>query len=122
MIKGGFAPRELLLYVDSGDAFGVAAYTPSKPAETGGEEPAETAEENWKIGIMTNTVVQNEERIQAAQNILKKYGEEHVIHMTFPDKFMDEQETTIANLVSMASDPDVKALIICQAVQAQHRV
>ena len=28
---------------------------------------------------------------------------------------MDEQETTIANLVSMASDPDLKALIICQA-------
>jgi hypothetical protein len=71
---------------------------------------------NWKIGIMTNTVTQNEEEYRAAQNILAKYGEEHVIHMTFPDKFMDEQETTIANLVSMASDPDVKALIICQAV------
>ena len=36
--------------------------------------------------------------------------------MTFPDKFMDEQETTIANLVSMAADPDLKALVICQAV------
>jgi len=71
--------------------------------------------DNWKIGIMTNTVVQNEEEYRAAQNILAKYGEEHVIHMTFPDKFMDEQETTIANMVSMASDPDLKALIICQA-------
>ena len=71
---------------------------------------------NWKIGIMTNTVVQNEEEYRAAQNILAKYGPEHVIHMTSPDKFMDEQETTIANLVSMASDPDVKALIIVQAV------
>ena len=72
--------------------------------------------DNWKIGIMTNTVVQNEEEYRAAQNILAKYGPEHIIHMTFPDKFMDEQETTIANMVSMASDPDVKALIICQAV------
>lgn len=71
--------------------------------------------DNWKIGIMTNTVTQNEEEYRAAQNVLAKYGEEHIIHMTFPDKFMDEQETTIANLVSMASDPDVKALIICQA-------
>lgn len=71
--------------------------------------------DKWKIGIMTNTVTQNEEEYRAAQNVLAKYGEEHVIHMTFPDKFMDEQETTIANLVSMASDPDVKALIICQA-------
>ncbi len=71
--------------------------------------------DKWKIGIMTNTVTQNEEEYRAAQNVLAKYGEEHVIHMTFPDKFMDEQETTIANLVSMASDPDLKALIICQA-------
>lgn len=71
--------------------------------------------DKWKIGIMTNTVTQNEEEYRAAQNVLDKYGEEHIIHMTFPDKFMDEQETTIANLVSMASDPDLKALIICQA-------
>lgn len=80
------------------------------------EEPGGETEAAWKIGIMTNTVAQNEEEYRAAQEILARFGEEHVIHMTFPDKFMDEQETTIANLVSMASDPDVKALIICQAV------
>ncbi|MBP8718652.1 MAG: DUF3798 domain-containing protein [Candidatus Atribacteria bacterium] len=71
---------------------------------------------NWKIGIMTGTVTQGEEEFRAAQNVLAKYGPEHVIVMTYPDKFMDEQETTIANMVSMASDPDVKALVICQAV------
>lgn len=70
----------------------------------------------WKIGIMTNTVSQNEEEYRAAQNVLAKYGAEHVIHMTYPDKFMDEQETTIANAVSMASDPDLKALLFVQAV------
>ena len=73
-------------------------------------------QDNWKIGIMTNTVTQNEEEYRAAQNVLAKYGPEHVIHMTFPDKFMDEQETSIANLVSMASDPDMKVIIVCQAV------
>lgn len=90
----------------------------TEPQQTEGQEPpeAEEVEDNWKIGIMTNTVVQNEEEYRAAQNMLKKYGPEHIIHMTFPDKFMDEQETSIANLVSMASDPDVKALVICQAV------
>ena len=36
--------------------------------------------------------------------------------MTYPDKFMDEQGDYCCNMVSMASDPDVKALIICQAV------
>ncbi|MCT4619625.1 MAG: DUF3798 domain-containing protein [Marinisporobacter sp.] len=82
------------------------------------EEPAasESSGDNWKIGIMTGTVSQNEEEYRAAQNVLEKYGEEHVIVMTYPDKFMDEQETTIANVVSMASDPDVKAIIIVQAV------
>ncbi|QZY56295.1 DUF3798 domain-containing protein [Crassaminicella profunda] len=82
------------------------------------EEPAtaENSEGNWKIGIMTGTVSQNEEEYRAAQNVLEKYGEEHVIVMTYPDKFMDEQETTIANVVSMASDPDVKAIIIVQSV------
>jgi hypothetical protein len=75
-------------------------------------------QDKWKIGIITGTVTQGEEEFRAAQNVLAKYGPEHVILMTYPDKFMDEQETTIANLVSMASDPDVKALIICQAVPA----
>jgi len=73
-------------------------------------------QDKWKIGILTSTVTQNEEEFRAAQNVLAKYGPEHIIVMTYPDKFMDEQETTIANMVSMASDPDVKALIICQAV------
>lgn len=84
-----------------------------------GQKPAannQASEGNWKIGIMTGTVVQNEEEYRAAQNVVAKYGEEHVITMTYPPKFMDEQETTIANVVSMASDPDVKAIVICQAV------
>lgn len=103
----------------------LAACGGSAPAEetpatddTATETPAEdsAADDNWKIGIMTGTVSQNEEEYRAAQNVVNKYGEEHVMLMTYPDKFMDEQETTIANLVSMASDPDVKALIIVQAV------
>ncbi len=79
------------------------------------QEPADNGD-NWKIGIMTTTVVQNEEEYRAAQNVIAKFGADRVVHMTFPDKFMDEQETTIANMVSMASDPDVKALLIVQAV------
>lgn len=98
--------------------FGMVACGSQEVAEQPDEEqPAEEQQnDNWKIGIMTNTVVQNEEEYRAAENVIKKFGAEHVVHMTFPDKFMDEQETTIANMVSMASDPDVKALIIVQAV------
>lgn len=88
------------------------------PADSGSEAPAEdtAAASNFKIGIMTGTVSQNEEEYRAAENVQAKYGKDRVLIMTYPDKFMDEQETTIANLVSMASDPEVKALIIVQAV------
>ncbi|SKC43476.1 DUF3798 domain-containing protein [Maledivibacter halophilus] len=88
------------------------------PEEESSEETASDSgkDEKWKIGIMTGTVVQNEEEYNAAQNVLKEYGEEHIITMTYPPKFMDEQETTIANVTSMAADTDVKAIVICQAV------
>ncbi len=94
---------------------------------SGGDAPAETttaaaadsdkaSEGEWKIGILTGTVSQNEEEYRAAENVLKKYGDEHVVLKTYPDKFMDEQDTTISNIVELASDPDIKALIIVQAV------
>ncbi len=69
-----------------------------------------------KIGIMTGTVSQGEEEYRAGEEMIEKYGKDRVIHVTYPDKFMDEQETTISQIMSMASDPDVKAIIICQAI------
>jgi len=69
-----------------------------------------------KLGIMTGTVSQGEEEYRAAEEMVAKYGKENVIHVTYPNKFMDEQETTISQVVSMAADPDVKAILICQAV------
>ncbi|MCM1990017.1 DUF3798 domain-containing protein [Oceanirhabdus seepicola] len=69
----------------------------------------------YKIGIMTGTVTQNEEEYRAAQRVKAKYGD-MIIHQTSPDDFMKEQEVTISNVLSMASDPDVKAIIICQAI------
>ena len=76
----------------------------------------ETATDDWKIGILTGTVSQNEEEYRAAQAVVDKYGAEHVTVMTYPDKFMDEQETTIANVASMAAEENMKALLIIQAV------
>lgn len=87
--------------------------TPTTAAPT---TAAPVAEDDFKIGILTGTVSQNEEEYRAAQNVLAEYGEDMIVHMTYPDKFMDEQETTISNIVSMASDPKVKALVIVQAV------
>jgi hypothetical protein len=64
---------------------------------------------------MTGTVSQGEEEFRAAENMKAKYGDKIVI-TTYPDRFMQEQETTISNMMAMASDPDVKAIVMVQAV------
>ncbi|WP_099190780.1 DUF3798 domain-containing protein [Tepidibacter mesophilus] len=72
-------------------------------------------EEISKIGIMTGTVSQGEEEYRAAEKMKKKYGDKIVLQ-TYPDNFMKEQETTIANVMSMATDPQVKAIVIVQGI------
>lgn len=71
---------------------------------------------DFKVGIMTGTVSQGEDEYRGAERAIKKYGRDRIIHKTYPDNFMTEQETTVTQLVEMASDPDVKAIIIAQAI------
>lgn len=66
----------------------------------------------FKIGIMTGTVAQGEEEYRAAQKMKEKYGD-RIETITYPDNFVKEQETTIANMMQLASDPDIKAIIMC---------
>ena len=73
------------------------------------------AEGNWKIAILTGTTSQGEEEFRAAERAAAKYPD-NIITDTYPDNFTAETETTISKLVSFASDPDVKAIIMCQAV------
>jgi hypothetical protein len=69
-----------------------------------------------KIGVMTGTVAQGEEEYRAAEKMVKKYGKDVIVFKTYPDNFMKEQETTIANMLAFAADPDVKAIVMVQAV------
>jgi len=69
----------------------------------------------FKIGIMTGTVSQNEEEFRAGEQITAKYGA-RVKHVTYPDNFMQEQETVIAQLAGLASDPEVKVIVVGQAI------
>ena len=73
------------------------------------------AEGTWKIAILTGTTSQGEEEFRAAERA-QKADPEHIITDTYPDNFMAETETTISQLVAFASDPDVKAIVMCQAV------
>lgn len=80
---------------------------------TGCTQKKEVAEETgYKIGIMTGTVAQGEEEYRAGEKMVQKYGDK-IEFVTYPDNFVKEQETTIANMMQLASDPEVKAIIMC---------
>lgn len=75
----------------------------------------DTDSSDYKIGIVTGTVSQGEEEFRAAEQMIEKYGD-MIEHVTYPDKFAQEQETTISQIASLASDPAVKSIVIVQAV------
>lgn len=81
--------------------------------KTDGGDVVEKAD--YKIGIVTGTVSQGEEEFRAGERMVAKYGD-MIKHITYPDKFAQEQETTIAQVASLAADKDVKAIIFVQAV------
>lgn len=93
---------------------GCSGSSDAPAADSGSEETTESA--GFKIGIVTGTVSQGEEEFRAAQNMIAKYGEDMIVHVTYPDKFAQETETTISQIASLASDPEVKVIVITQAV------
>lgn len=88
---------------------------PAGDAETEVPGEAEAPAANFKIGIITGTASQGDEEITQAGKMKEKYGD-MIVTSTYPDNFTTETETVISNTVAMASDPDVKAIIWCQAI------
>jgi len=84
-----------------------------KPAA---EEPAEEEPFEGIIAIVTNTLSQNEEEYRSAELMVQTYGEDKIMHVLWPDNFMTEQEQMISTIAKIGSNPDVKGLIINQAV------
>lgn len=64
-----------------------------------------------KIALMTATVTQGEESYRAAEMVAQKYPD-RIVHVTFPDNFTTEQEAALSTILSVGSDPDIKALVI----------
>lgn len=90
-----------------------AAGESAEGAEIKAEEQKEA--EPFKIGILTGTASQGDEEITQANKMKEKYGD-MIVTATYPDNFTTETETLISNAVAMASDPEVKAIVWCQAV------
>ena len=74
----------------------------------------------FHIGIMTGTVSQNEDDLRGAELLIQKYGSTSeggmITHLTYPDNFMSEMETTIGQLVGLADDPKLKVIVVNQAI------
>ena len=82
--------------------------------------PAPAAEADFHIGIMTGTVSQSEDDLRGAELMIQKYGDTAqggmITHITYPDSFMTEQETTIGLIVGLADDPKMKVIVVNQGI------
>lgn len=93
-----------------------APAAPDAPKDSSTAEQPAAAEGKFKVAIVTNTVSQNEEEYRSAQQMVDKYGADHIVHVTWPDNFMAEQEQMVSIVAKLASDPDLTGIIINQAV------
>lgn len=75
---------------------------------------------DYHIGIVTPTVSQSEDSLRGAEAVMKEYGSVKdggkIIHITNPDNFMQEQETTISQIVSLADDPEMRAIVVGEGI------
>ena len=78
------------------------------------------SEADYHIGVLSGTVSQSEDALRGAEAVMEKYGRAdkggRVIHLTYPDNFMQEMETTITQITSLADDPKMKAIIMTEAI------
>lgn len=102
-----------------GGSQSAASSEPAAAGEVSGDTAAEPVGE-YHIGIATGTVAQSEDELRGAEAFIEEYKLVEdggiVRHVTYPDNFMQEQETTIAQFVSLADDPLMKAIVVNQAV------
>ena len=78
------------------------------------------AEAPFHIGIATLTVSQAEDTYRGAERMIQEYGDvadgRMVQHVTMPDNFMSEMETTISQIVGLADDPKMKVIVVDDAI------
>ncbi len=100
---------------EAGDA---AAETDSAAADTeaAAGDTASAEGGDYHIGIITGSVSQSEDDRRGAEAFQEKYGEDRVKLAIYPDNFTEELETTIQTIVNMSDDPEMKAIIVNQAI------
>jgi len=72
--------------------------------------------DNWKIAIVTNEITGSEEEFRSAEALVRKWGEGRIVHRVWPMQFAQEGEMMISIMQEIAADPEIRAVIINQAV------
>jgi hypothetical protein len=84
------------------------------------KKEAEASGAAFHIGIVTGTVSQSEDDLRGAEELIRLYGRVSeggmIQHVTYPDSFMEQQEVTINQIVTLADDPKTKAIIVNQGI------
>ena len=74
----------------------------------------------FHIGIVTGTVSQSEDDLRGAELMIARYGDTSkggmITHLTYPDNFTSEAETTISQIAGLADDPLMKVIVVNQAI------
>lgn len=74
----------------------------------------------FHIGVVTGTVSQSEDDLRGAERLIQEYGSVAnggmIQHVTYPDNFMQEMETTISQILGLSDDPLMKAIVVNQAI------
>ena len=74
----------------------------------------------FHIGVCTETVSQAEDNLRGAEELIRRYGEVadggYIKHVTMPDNFMAEMETTISQIAAFADDPLMRVVVVMTAV------
>lgn len=99
---------------------GEVADNSSQETETSGDPEADaepgSGSDGFHIGIVTGSYSQSEDDRRGAEAFQAKYGEDRVTLAVYPDNFTEELDTTIQIIVNLSDDPDMKAIIVNQAV------
>ena len=102
----------------SASVLGCSKKAETQPGQTDSASNGKTA--SYHIGIATGTVSQSEDDLRGAEKLIEMYGSAKtggmIQHITYPDDFMSQQETTITQIAALADDPLMKAIIVNQGI------
>ena len=65
-----------------------------------------------KIGIITNSDSLANFEYVAAKNVTRKYGDSKILHTTWPDGFMTDEDSYAAIINKQYEDVDIKSIIV----------